>query len=177
MDTRVHAEAAPARRIVPSTARPPDAFAHAVLRTSRYEAMVDWYRTVLAARIAFRDDRICFLSYDDEHHRLAIVNVPGLREQDAASARLMHLAWSYDDLGALLGTYRRLKGLGILPYRPIHHGPTVSLYYRDPDGTAVELQVDAFPAKAEAARFLQTDAFRANPIGVAFDPDAMRSRR
>ncbi len=97
--------------------------------------------------------------------------------QRAVLQLLLRQNKSYDDLAGLLGTYRRLKGLGILPYRPIHHGPTVSLYYRDPDGTAVELQVDAFPAKAEAARFLQTDAFRANPIGVAFDPDAMRSRR
>jgi len=165
--------AAAARRSLPATPRSPDAFAHAVLRTSRYDAMIAWYCTVLNARAVFRNDRLCFLTYDAEHHRLAIVNVAGLPEQDTETARLLHLAYSFDDLAGLLGTYRRLKAAGILPYRPINHGPTLSLYYRDPDGTAIELQVDAFGTKEAAAAFLQSEDFRRNPIGVAVDPDAL----
>ncbi len=160
-------------RDLPGTPRPPHDFAHAVLRTSQFDALIAWYCEVLAARVAFRNERLCFLTYDDEHHRLGIVHIPGLPAQDQPSLRLLHLAWSFPDLTSLLGTYARLKAKGILPYRPINHGPTLSLYYHDPDGTAVELQVDTFPDKAAAAAFLQSAAFLANPIGVAIDPDAL----
>ena len=54
--------------------------------------------------------------------------------------------------------------------RQIHHGPTISLYYRDPDGNSVELQVDRYKTKEECSAYFTTDAFRKNPIGVAFDP-------
>ena len=65
---------------------------------------------VLAARVVFENDYICFLTYDDEHHRLAIVNVPGLHAADAESWGLAHLAYSYKTLRQLLSTYRRLEG-------------------------------------------------------------------
>ena len=57
--------------------------------------------------------------------------------------------------------------------RLINHGPTVSLYYKDPDGNGVELQIDAFKTKKEAADYFHTDSFRADPIGVPFDPEQM----
>lgn len=163
----------PARRTISSVPKSPDAFAHAVLRTSRYDEMIAWYRCVLNARVVFRNDMLCFLTYDGEHHRVAILNVPDLKEQDQATNRLAHLAYSYNEMGDLLATYKRLKLAGILPFRPINHGPTVSLYYKDPDGTAIELQVDAFESKEEAEQFMLSDDFRKNPIGVTIDPDAL----
>ena len=39
-------------------------FAHFVLRTGQLDTMAEWYQTVLAARIVFRDERLCFLGYD-----------------------------------------------------------------------------------------------------------------
>ena len=42
----------------------PGKFTHFVLRTGKFEKMIEWYQTVLAARIVFRDERLCFLSYD-----------------------------------------------------------------------------------------------------------------
>jgi catechol-2,3-dioxygenase len=161
------------RRTLEPEASSPDIFAHFVLRTSNLDAMRTWYRTVLNARIVWDNGRLCFLTYDDEHHRLALIQVPGLHAPDAQSWGLAHVAYGYKTLRDLLSTYRRLRNAGILPYRPINHGPTVSLYYRDPDGNAVELQVDAFPTKAEAADYLNTPAFDENPIGVAFDPEEL----
>jgi len=49
----------------------------------------------------------------------------------------------------------------------------VSMYYHDPDGTGIELQVDTFPTKREAQEWFGRDAFRENPIGVLFDPEEM----
>ena len=164
------------KRPLDTTPRPPAIFAHFVLRTANYDAMRAWYETVLNARTVFDDGRICFLTYDDEHHRLALVKMPELQAPDAKAWGLAHFAYGYRTLGDLLSTYVRLKAQGIVPYRPINHGPTVSMYYHDPDGTSIELQVDAYPTKESAAAFLQTDAFLKNPIGVPFDPDDMVRR-
>ena len=172
MDT-VLDSASRSRRTLDTRPIAPALFAHFVLRSANAAPMIEWYRAVLAMRIVHRDDFICFLTYDDKHHRLAIVNIAGLQAPEPRSWGLAHVAYTFANLGQLLATWRRLKALGIEPYRPIHHGPTVSLYYSDPDGNSVELQVDAYATKAEAAAYFLTDSFRKNPIGVAFDPEAM----
>jgi len=151
----------------------PALFAHFVVRTSNFDAMRHWYQTVLNAHVVHDDGRLCFMTYDDEHHRLALVNVPGLQKPAADSWGLNHLAYSYNSLRDLLSTYVRLRDQGIVPFRPINHGPTVSIYYHDPDGTGIELQVDTFPTKQEAQEWFGRDAFKENPIGVLFDPEEL----
>ena len=47
------------------------------------------------------------------------------------------------------------------------------MYYRDPDGNQVELQVDNFPTAAELDAWFRSGAFAKNPIGVSFDPDEL----
>jgi len=167
MDTMLQARTLDSRPIAPSL------FAHFVLRSSNMPAMVDWYLTVLNMHVVKRNDFITFLTYDDEHHRLAIVNIAGLQAPDPKSWGLAHVAYTFRDVGELLSTYRRLKKAGIEPYRPIHHGPTLSMYYHDPDGNSVELQVDCFKTKAEASAYFQTESFTRNPIGVNFDPETL----
>jgi catechol-2,3-dioxygenase len=130
-------------------------------------------KRVLKAEVVHDNGRICFLTYDDEHHRLALVNVPGLHAPDAETWGLAHVAYSYRTLPQLLSNYVRLRNEGIVPFWPINHGPTVSLYYKDPDGNAVEFQVDAFATKEEAARYFQTDEFKENPVGVQIDPEEL----
>jgi catechol 2,3-dioxygenase-like lactoylglutathione lyase family enzyme len=161
------------RSAVAHDAVSPAMFAHFVLRTSNLPAMRDWYITVLNARVVHQNDFICFLTYDEEHHRLALINVEGLRQPAQDAWGLNHVAYTYGSLRDLLSTYVRLRGQGITPFRPINHGPTVSMYYHDPDGNGVELQVDAYPTKAEAMAYFDSQAFRENPIGVLFDPDAL----
>lgn len=151
----------------------PSLFAHFVLRTPQKDKMRDWYMTVLNARLVFENDYISFITYDEEHHRVAFVHAPELKQPADANRLLSHMAYTFADLGQLLSTYKRLKAEGILPYRPINHGPTVSMYYKDPDGNGVELQVDAFKTKKEAADYFKTPAFKADPIGVPFDPEEM----
>ena len=160
-----------ARDQVKPDAVSPDGFAHFVVRTSNFDAMRHWYQTVLNAEIVFDNGTLCFMTYDDEHHRLALINVPGLQAPAADSWGVAHVAYSYKTLGQLLSTYVRLRDAGITPFRPINHGPTVSMYYHDPDGLAVEFQVDAFKTKEEAAAYFLTGAFKQNPIGVLFDPE------
>ena len=168
---------APLRQLAP-TSHPisPAKFAHFVLRTGQVGKMAEWYRAVLAARIVFRDERLCFLSYDDEHHRLALIQVPGLAPRDPNGTGTDHVAYSYRDLGELLSTYRRLKAAGILPHWPINHGVTTSMYYRDPDNNRVELQIDNFATAAECQAYFQSKAFADNPVGVTYDPEELCRR-
>jgi catechol 2,3-dioxygenase-like lactoylglutathione lyase family enzyme len=168
---------APVRRLAPAS-QPisPAKFAHFVLRTGQVAKMAEWYKTVLAARIVFRDERLCFLSYDDEHHRLALIQVPGLEPRDPNGTGTDHVAYSYRDLGELLATYRRLKAAGILPNWPINHGVTTSIYYRDPDNNRVELQIDNFGTAEECQAYFQSQAFAENPVGVTYDPEELCRR-
>jgi len=154
----------------------PTKLAHIVRRTSRLDEMVAWYRTVLAAEVVHADGMLAFLTYDDEHHRIAIASIPGLPEQPQFAAGTDHVAFGYADLGDLLYTYARLKGEGIEPYWCINHGPTTSLYYKDPDGNGIELQVENFLSAEECNRWMRSGDFGANPIGVVFDADELLAR-
>ncbi|VWX50051.1 VOC family protein [Novosphingobium sp. 9U] len=154
----------------------PERFAHMVVRTSKFEELVNWYQTVLGAKPAFKNDILAFLSYDEEHHRVAVLNVPDLAEQPEGIAGFHHVAFTYRSLDELLSTYERLRDLGIMPVFPINHGPTTSIYYADPDGNQIELQVDNYDTVEEATKFFYSDAFAQNPIGVEFDPEDLIRR-
>ena len=154
----------------------PVQLAHFVIRSPRFEVSVNWWKTLLGATPRYENDFIAFLTYDDEHHRIAILSSPGLTDNDRSAAGLEHVAFAYRDVDALLDTYTRLKAEGIEPIAPINHGMTLSLYYADPDGNQVELQVDAMDSDT-AETFMASDVFAANPIGVMFDPADLVSRR
>ncbi len=151
----------------------PSFFAHAVLKTSRFEEMVNHWKTILNATVAHQDAMFCFMTFDDEHHRLAIVGIPGLKDSDGQTAGLDHLAYTYASIDNLVGTYDRLKKEGIVPVWCVNHGPTLSLYYKDPDGNKAEFQIDLFSSPKEANDFLRSDAFLENPVGIKFDPEEM----
>jgi catechol-2,3-dioxygenase len=156
----------------------PTKFAHIVYMTRQFDQMIAWYRDVFETSVVYQNPALAFLTYDDEHHRFAFANLDLLRPDAAAdrNARgevgVNHVAYTYASAGDLFRTYKRLKAAGITPYWPIHHGMTLSLYYQDPDGNRIELQVDCQTAE-EANRFMASDAFAANPLGIAIDPDAL----
>ncbi|WP_070154763.1 VOC family protein [Sphingobium phenoxybenzoativorans] len=154
----------------------PIKLAHVVFKTSRFREMIDWYRLVLNGTMAFADEGIAFLAYDDEHHRIAFINVPGLGEQVGKLAGVHHVAFTYATLEQLLDNHARLAERGIAPAWSVNHGPTTSLYYADPDGNHLEFQVDNYETVEEAGKFFFTDAFATNPIGVDFDPVELRRR-
>jgi len=154
----------------------PRQLAHVVRRTSRFEELVRWYCTVLGAEVVHSDGTLAFLTYDEEHHRIAIAGIPGLPDQPPMAAGTDHIAFTYGDLGDLLHTFRRLKAAGIEPFWCINHGPTTSLYYKDPDGSRVELQVDNLPTAEAIEGWMRTGQFAANPIGVVFDPEELVAR-
>lgn len=151
-------------RIVPAY------MAHLVYRCKRRAETVDWYMTLFDARLVFQDDVLTFITYDDEHHRLAFFNTPEIAPKTAETAGVHHIAYSYKCVGDLLATYARLQPLGITPFWCINHGPTTSLYYRDPEGNDIELQADN---GEDPGAYFHSEAFAKNPIGVEFDPDEL----
>lgn len=164
------ADAAAARLRATARTLSPHKLAHVVCLTGRLDAMRDWYLTVLNGQVAFGNENLCFLSYDDEHHRIGLIRDPSVNaDAPPGSAVVHHFAFTYRNLAELFATYLRLEEAGILPYWCINHGPTTSMYYKDPDGHRVELQVDNLdPAECDA--FFASGAYDENPIGVNFDP-------
>jgi len=154
----------------------PSKLAHVVYMTRRYDEMLSWYKTVFEARVQYENPAFAFLTYDDEHHRFAFANMDmlnpnGTAADPPAGVGVNHVGYTFADVGELLETYARLKDAGITPYWRVHHGVTLSVYYRDPDGNRMEFQVDCCANADEAHTYMHSDAFAANPIGVEIDPD------
>jgi catechol-2,3-dioxygenase len=146
--------------------------AHIVLQTGQLPVMRDWYLKVLDAHVVFENGVLSFMTFDDEHHRLAMVQLPQPAARTPTTVGLQHSAYTFRSLDHLLTKYEALKAAGIQPHVPVQHGPTTSLYYRDPDGNMVELQIDNMPPD-EATEYLRGQEFSLDPIGPSFDPDAM----
>jgi catechol 2,3-dioxygenase-like lactoylglutathione lyase family enzyme len=157
----------------------PYQIAHVVFYALRFKEMVRWYKTVLHMHASHEDeDTVSFLTYDAEHHRIAIVSVPSLKPQQEGLAGFNHIAFTYRTLLDLLLTYERLGAAGIRPYWTVNHGPTTSMYFRDPDGNRVEMQVDNFATAEEGIAYCRSPEFAENPIGVDFDaPELLRRLR
>ena len=143
----------------------PIKFAHIVFKSSRYTEMVAWWTDFLEGAVRHGNDFISFLSYDDEHHRIAIANFPHLEPRSATAEGVEHFAFTYASLDDLFAQFERMKAKGISPYWTINHGMTLSAYYRDPDGNQVETQFDAMTMD-EADAFMSGPLFAANPIGI-----------
>lgn len=154
----------------------PIKFAHVVLRTKQYDTMIAWWTDFLEAEVRHANDFITFLSYDDEHHRIAIVNAPKSEDRARGAVGLEHFAFTYATLDDLLAQFERMKAKGVHPYFQVHHGMTLSAYYRDPDGNQVETQIDTLSLD-DAETFMASPVFAANPIGLKADFDAIVARR
>lgn len=148
----------------------PTSLAHVVLRTNNFRAMVDFYVKFLGGRVAYENDILAFLTYDHEHHRIAILDLPGTKQKDKTSCGLEHIAFTFDTLDDLVLAYQQRKKLGMDPVWCVNHGPTTSMYYEDPDGNQLETQVDNFDTNEETDKFMRSKAFAENPIGVDFEP-------
>ena len=154
----------------------PNRLAHVVLRTLNFPAMVDFYKTFLRATVAFETEGASFLAFDEEHHRIGILAFDNLVAPQRPAPGLEHIAFTFDTLDDLVLAYEQRKARGIRPIWCTNHGPTTSMYYRDPDGNQLETQVDNFDTTEEVNAFLASAAFRENPVGADFDPEELLHR-
>jgi catechol 2,3-dioxygenase len=137
---------------------------HYGLVTANLDAMTNWYHAVLGMTVNHRSaapagaqngpplSAMAFLSNDEFDHRIVFFEMPGLVDDPdkRSHARLQHVAFECETFDDLLGTYARLKNLGILPLWAADHGPGTAFYYEDPDKNVVELNVNNYGNKWKA---------------------------
>jgi catechol-2,3-dioxygenase len=161
---------------------PPSKLAHVVFQTNRIEAMRNWYCALLGGQVVYENPHLSFVTYDDEHHRVAFLDFGPLSPRPTdiqlgvkptEQPGLHHVAFTFASMAEFLDNYARLREQGIRPFFCVNHGPTTSMYYRDPDGNRVELQIDNFASAAEGQAWMHSPAFDKNPIGVEYDPDEL----
>jgi catechol 2,3-dioxygenase len=153
---------------------------HVTFTTTRLAEMIDWYAIVVGADVTFRYELGAWLTNDRANHRIALLAFPGLEDDPAKQAHtgVHHSAFEYASFDELMDTYVRLKREGITPVMCLDHGMTTSLYYADPDGNNVELQVDNFGDWDASREWMRTSLqFRADPLGVFIDPDQLLAAR
>jgi catechol 2,3-dioxygenase len=161
---------------------------HYGLTTANLDAMIDWYRKVLGMTVNYRSavpaegphrspfSAIAFASNDELHHRISFFEVPGLSldPEKSRHARVQHVAFEYETLDDLLGTYVRLKNLGILPVWAADQAFQTAFYYQDPDQNILEFNVDNFEDVWTATEQLKTLPSR---MLVYVDPEKMIAAR
>ncbi|KAJ4991090.1 glyoxalase/Bleomycin resistance protein/Dioxygenase [Stagonosporopsis vannaccii] len=151
----------------------PVKLAHVVLRTANLKPKTRYYVDFLGGKITHGNEVLSFISYDEEHHRVALIGIPDTQPKVSTSCGLEHVAFTFNTLADLAMSYRQRKAKGISPVWSVNHGPTTSIYYRDPDGNMLETQVDNFDNLEEANAFMASKHFAENPIGTDFDPEEL----
>ncbi|KAE8383734.1 Glyoxalase/Bleomycin resistance protein/Dihydroxybiphenyl dioxygenase [Aspergillus bertholletiae] len=158
----------------------PSCIGHFGLRTTpdKFEAMVKWHLDFFGGSITLRTEQAAFLAFDDEHHRLVIIQNPNHKpiEDRRNAAGIYHIAFTLNSLAELATSYEQKKARGILPHWPVNHGMSTSMYYFDPDGNEFELQVNNFDTPQQARDFMATEEYARNPIGVDIDVDEFLRR-
>ena len=167
---------------------------HIGLLTGNLRRLVEWYKQVLGMRPIYMGDnpmdapagsppsllKAAFISNDEISHRLALIEIPGLSADPERSRhqRVQHFAFEFLSLDDLLGSYARLKSLGIVPVMAVDEGPQTSFYYDDPDGNSVEINACNYGDRWAALEHMQTSPeFAHRPLGVFVDPDQMIAAR
>lgn len=149
---------------------------HATFLTLKLHEMVAWYESVCGLTPVFYSEMGAWLTNDEANHRVALVAHPAIKRavDKPTSAGHHHTAFEYASFQQWLDNYIRLRDKGIVPFMSIDHGLTMSLYYADPEGNGVEIQVDNFGDWAASKEWTSAAReFAENPIGNFFDPDTI----
>lgn len=165
---------APKRPIIPPT------FHHTTFTTLRLDEMVAWYETVCGLTPVFHGETAAWLTNDRANHRIAFLSPPELQHpvDKGHTTGLHHTAFEYREFDQWLDNYERLRDQGIRPFLNLDHGMTMSMYYQDPDGNGVEIQVDVFGDWDKSKAYMYSNLeFAADPIGAHFDPERISEAR
>jgi len=160
---------------------------HYGLITGNLDAMIEWYRTVLGMTVNHRSARppgaaggppftgLAFVSNDEVDHRIVFFEMPKAEAgpEKRRKGPLQHVAFKCESFDDLLGTYVRLKKSGIKPLWAADHGVGTAIYYEDPDGNIVEINVNNYGTDWTATEHIRT----ASPTLAHVDFDKMLAAR
>jgi catechol-2,3-dioxygenase len=95
----------------------PSKLAHVVLTTApeQMQRMKTFYVRFLGGSLVYENDYLCFITYDDEHHRIALAAFPGTKPKDHSTSGLAHVAFTFNNLHELCTSYKQRKALGMEP--------------------------------------------------------------
>ena len=83
-------------RTLPTTPVAPYKLAHAVLRTAHLDESITYYRALLSARVVFEQRPFgAGLTYDEEHHRIALLAVPEAVPSDSGTVAGMEVGVAF----------------------------------------------------------------------------------
>ncbi len=125
---------------------PPTAhFSHVGLHVHDIDEMIRFYTGLLGLELTDRgklnipgQPQIAFLSADPgEHHQIALVE--GRNDAGIDAVVLNQVSFSVDGLEALRRMKAAAEGLGVTVFLPLNHGNAWSLYFKDPEGNAIEV--------------------------------------
>jgi hypothetical protein len=78
----------------------PARFVHVVYRTRQFDKMIARYQAVFDCKVQYQNPVLAFLTYDDEHHRVAIINLAAVLPDGGKDDRrgvigVDHVAYTY----------------------------------------------------------------------------------
>ena len=159
----------------PRPIRPPKLH-HATFMTMDVDAMVAFYELVAGLQPVYYAQHAAWLTNDEANHRIALLRLPGVHPpvDKPHSVGLHHTAFEYDSFDGWIDNYVRLRDAGVTPKICLDHGMTISMYYQDPDGNGVEIQVDAFNDWTLSKEWMWgSQEFSEDQIGPQFDPEKL----
>ena len=121
---------------------------HIVLKVRDLGRSTDFYTRVLGLKeVARRDGQMVFLSIEDNHHDVALVQMaPDAPAAPADATGLAHVAFKIgNDLDTLRAAKDWLESNDVEIDRIHDHTVSQSIYFHDPDGNQLEVFVDGDP--------------------------------
>lgn len=165
-----------ATRFGTETSELPVGFGHHVIYADeKFDEMVKWYQTLLSGDITTMPDSApADLLVREDIDAVVIAKRPGLtQERSPIRTGIFHVAWSYSSLAELMTVYQHAKANGILPLEVLNTGILLQVYYIDPEGNGIELQVDAHDT-SEATQVAQRSGRREGSVAHwVYDPETI----
>ena len=169
----------------------PDLFHHVSFKTMNYNKMVSFYEKLFSCKPMYASDDITFMSFDEEHHRIAIANtspvfdglgfVPKtvikfknwINRVTPSIVGLDHISYKLNPIEKWFDFYFRAKDRGLEPYWTINHGWISGIYYKDPDGNLVEIFYEHWRNQEEFKTEVSTRGFPEEPVGTNMDIETL----
>lgn len=132
------------------TVRPVGFGPHVIYCGEKYEEMVRWYQTFFQGEVRTVSDTLpADIASDDTTDSIILVKRPDLPVLEGRQVGIFHVAWSYPSLAELMYVYRKARDNGILPVEVLNSGILLQVYYKDPEGNGVEIEVDDYDTSEE----------------------------
>ena len=124
----------------------PDTFHHVSFKTMNYDRMVDFYEKLFGCKPMYKSKEITFMTFDEEHHRIAIANTEPVFDNLGFLPRIImkfknwinravpnlvgldHISYRLNPIDQWFDFYFRAKKQGLEPYWTINHGWISGIY-------------------------------------------------